>query len=474
MLTSKPEKLLIKSLRVCIKLMSLIHTLFYFIVAIGTLVAIHEFGHFWVARKVGVKVLRFSIGFGKVLWSYQKNPEATEYVVSLFPLGGYVKMVDEREGSVAEQDLPVAFNRQSVSARAAIVAAGPIFNLFLAVFLYWAVFLIGETGMRPLIGKVEQGTLAYSAGFVEGEEIVSVNGKITPTWLAAMEMLFSSAPDGEDGINVIVKDSSAFEKTHVLKIPNEATQKPELLYQRLGLKPWMPVIKPIVDRILPDSAATAAGLKAKDLIISADGIAIEDWTQWVEYVQKRPEVNIKLLVNRAGNLLTLNIKPQKVITKQKKVVGKIGAGVYVPEELIKSLQVTYSLPVTDALVAALDTTWHYSTTSLFMMGKMLIGNAPVENLSGPISIAQYAGQSAEMGLVSFLKFMAIVSVSLGVLNLLPVPVLDGGHLMFFAIEVVKGRPVSEKAQIVFQNIGIAMLMSLMILAVFLDLGRLFE
>ena len=452
--------------------MSLIHTLFYFIVAIGSLVAIHEFGHFWVARKVGVKVLRFSIGFGKVLWSYQKTPDSTEYVISVVPLGGYVKMVDEREGEVAEQDLPFAFNRQSVSARAAIVAAGPLFNLFLAIFLYWVVFLIGETGMRPLIGKVDQGTLAYTAGFTEGEEIVSVNGKVTPTWLAAMEMLFSFAQEGEEGINVVVKDTAAIEKTHLLKVPNEATQKPELLYQRLGLKPWMPLIKPIIDKILPDSAATVAGLKAKDLIVSADGIVIKDWTQWVEYVQKRPDVNIKLVVNRLGISLPLNIKPQKVITKQNKAVGKIGAGVYVPEELIKSLQVTYSLSVADAFVESLKTTWHYSTTSLFMMGKMLIGNASVENLSGPISIAQYAGQSAEMGLVHFLKFMAIVSVSLGVLNLLPIPVLDGGHLLFFAIEAIKGSPVAEKAQSVFQNIGIALLMSLMILAVFLDLGRL--
>lgn len=454
--------------------MTLIHTLFYFIVAIGTLVAVHEFGHFWVARKVGVKVLRFSIGFGKVLWSYQKTPDATEYVISAVPLGGYVKMVDEREGAVAEQDLPFAFNRQSVAARTAIVAAGPVFNLFLAVFLYWGVFLIGETGMRPLVGKVEQGTLAYSAGFVEGEEIVSVNGKITPTWLAAMEMLFSYAPDGEQGINVIVKDTATFQKTHLLTIPADAAQKPELLYERLGLKPWSPPIKPIIDKVLPNSAATNAGLKSKDLIVSADGIAIKNWTQWVDYVQKRPNLTIKLVVERGGALVSLNIKPLPVMTKKKQMVGKIGAGPYVSEELIKSLQVTYSLPVTDAFVAALETTWHYSTTSLFMMGKMLIGNAPVENLSGPISIAQYAGQSAEMGLVHFLKFMAIVSVSLGVLNLLPVPVLDGGHLMFFAIEAVKGKPVSEKAQIIFQNIGVALLMSLMILAVFLDLGRLFE
>jgi regulator of sigma E protease len=453
--------------------MAVLHTLFYFIIAIGSLVAIHEFGHFWVARKVGVKVIRFSIGFGKVLWSYQKTPDSTEYVLSAIPLGGYVKMVDEREGAVAEQDLPFAFNRQSVLARTAIVAAGPVFNLLLAIVLYWSVFMIGETGMRPIIGKVESGTLAYSAGFTEGEEIVSVNDKITPTWLAAMEMLFSSAPDGESGINVTVKNAAAFKKTHILKIPAAATQQPELLYQHLGLKPWTPLIKPVIDKVLPNSAAAAAGLHSKDLIISADGLAMKDWMQWVDYVQKRPNKPIKLIVDRNAQPLSLTIKPQPV-ESGKKTVGKIGAGVYVPEKLIESLQVTYTLPVTDAFVAAVEKTWYYAITSLSMMGKMLIGHASVDNLSGPISIAQYAGQSAEMGLVHFLKFMALVSVSLGVLNLLPVPVLDGGHLMFFAIEAIKGSPVSEKAQLVFQNIGVALLMSLMVLSVFLDVDRLFQ
>lgn len=453
--------------------MSTLHTLFYFIVSIGTLVTIHEFGHFWVARKVGVKVLRFSIGFGKALWTYQKTPDSTEYVIAAVPLGGYVKMVDEREGSVAEKDLPFAFNRQPVLARIAIVVAGPLFNLLLAVALYWSVFMIGETGMRPIIGKVEQGTLAFAAGFTEKEEIISVNNTQTPTWLAAMEMIFSSAPDAAEGLQITVKNANSVQKQHLLKIPQELTQQPELLYQRLGFKPWSPQIKPIVDKILPNSAALSSGLRSKDLIISADGIAINDWVQWVDYVQKRPNKLIKLVVERNGQPVSLGIKPQPV-ESNKKMVGKIGAGVYIPKELIASLQVTYTLSATDAFVAAVEKTWYYATTSLSMMGKMLVGNASVENLSGPISIAQYAGQSAEMGLVHFLKFMAIVSVSLGVLNLLPVPVLDGGHLLFYLIEAIKGSPVPEKAQLFFQNIGVALLMSLMMLAVFLDLGRLFQ
>jgi regulator of sigma E protease len=454
--------------------METLHTLFFFIVTIGVLVAIHEFGHFWVARKVGVKVIRFSIGFGKIIWSYQKTPDSTEYALSVIPLGGYVKMVDEREGEVKKEDLPFAFNRQSVLARTAIVAAGPIFNLLLAVILYWSVFIIGETGMKPIIGKVESGTLAYAAGFAEGEEIVTVNDKVTPTWLAAMERIFSSAHDTEQGIKVTVKNFAAFEKTHILTIPAEAAEKPELLYQRLGLKPWTPPIKPVIDKILPNSASAVAGLQNKDLIISADGIAVTDWMQWVDYVQKHPGTEIKLTVKRGESLLPLIIKPQKVITKENKIVGKIGAGVHIPEELIDSLQVHYSLPVGEAFLSAVETTYYYSTTSLAMMGKMLIGNASVDNLSGPISIAQYAGQSAEMGLVHFLKFMAIVSVSLGVLNLLPIPVLDGGHLAFYLVEAIKGSPVSDKIQIAFQQVGVALLMSLMLLAMFLDIGRLFE
>lgn len=453
-------------------IMQLLHTLFYFIVAIGTLVAIHEFGHFWVARKVGVKVLRFSIGFGKVLWSYQKTPDATEYVLSAIPFGGYVKMVDEREGTVAEQDLPFAFNRQSVLARTAIVAAGPVFNLLLAIVLYWAVFMIGETGMRPLIGKVEFGTLAYSAGFTEGEEIVSVNGKITPNWLDAIEMLLTSAIDGEgQEINVTVKDSAALQKNHLLKFPTTLIQQPELLYKRLGLKPWTP--KPVIGEVLPNGAAVSAGLHSKDLIISADSISIKDWGQWVDYVQKRPNKLIKLIVERNGQRLFLGIKPQPV-EEDKKIIGKIGAGVYIPEELRKSLQVTYTLPITDAFIAALETTYYRAATALSMMRKMFIGRASVNNLGGPISIARVAEQSAEMGLVYFLKFIAYVSLSLGVLNLLPIPVLDGGHLLFFTIEAIKGSPVSEKSQLIFQNIGIALLMSLMMLAVFLDIGRLFH
>jgi len=453
--------------------MDLIHTLFYFIVAIGVLVSIHEFGHYWVARKTGVKVLRFSVGFGKVLWSYRKRPDATEYVISLIPLGGYVKMVDEREGEVQKKDLPFAFNRQALWVRTAIVAAGPVFNLVLAIALFWSVLVIGETGIKPILGPVKQNTIAAKAGFVDGDEIIAVNNKLTPTWTEALSVIIATSLDDGQAINVKVKTFDGEEKVRVLSIAEAESQNPDTLYERLGLKPWSPKLKPFIGQVLADSAASAAGLKKGDLLVSADGQVINEWMQWVDYVKSRPDVRINLVIERDGVSMPIVITPKKVQSEQK-TEGKIGASVLVPEELIKSVSVEYSLDPFAAVPAAFKTTYYYAYTTVKMMGKMLIGKASVKNLSGPISIAEYAGQSASMGLVHFLKFMALISVSLGVLNLLPIPVLDGGHLLFFAIEAVKGSPVSEKIQLFFQQIGIALLMTLMIFTMFMDVERLFQ
>ena len=453
--------------------MNLIHTLFYFAIAIGVLVSIHEFGHFWVARKVGVKVLRFSIGFGKVLWSYQKNPNTTEYVLSAIPLGGYVKMIDEREGEVSEANLPYAFNRQSLWARVAIVAAGPLFNLVLAVALFWSVLVIGETGIKPILGLVGTTTLAATAGFAEGDQIISVNDKLTPTWAVAMSTIITAAIEGEQSIKVAVKTFDDQQSVRLLAVTASDTQNPDVLYERLGFKPWSPKLKPIIGKVLPYSSALAAGLQTGDLILSADGAIMEDWMQWVDTVKIHPNLPIKLIIERDGVQLPLIITPKEVIIEQK-AVGKIGASVQVPEALIKSISVEYSLAPIEAIPVAIEMTGSYAASTLKMMGRMFLGNASVENLSGPISIAQYAGQSASMGLVHFIKFMALVSVSLGVLNLLPVPVLDGGYLLFFALEGLRGRPISEKAQVFFQKIGMTMLLSLMTLAMFLDVQRLFH
>ena len=453
--------------------MDFLHTLFYFIIAIGILVSFHEFGHFWVARKVGVKVIRFSVGFGKVLWSYQRNPEATEYVLSAIPLGGYVKMVDEREGEVASEDLPYAFNRQPLWARTAIVAAGPAFNLILAVVLFWCVLVVGETGIKPIIGVVAQGTIAANGGFVEGDEIVFVNDKLTPTWTEAMGVIIASALNGDQEVNVTVKNLDNQQNERSLSFSETTIQSPEVLYQQLGFKPWSPKLKPIIGNVLPESAALSAGLLKGDVLISADGVLLQDWMQWVEMVKSHPAVLINVVIERDGVQLPLSITPKSVQVEQK-TEGKIGAAVLVPEDLLKSVTVEYALSPIDAIPIAFETTGYYSSATLKMMGRMLLGKASVENLSGPISIAQYAGQSATMGLVAFIKFMALVSVSLGVLNLLPVPVLDGGHLLFFALEAIKGRPLSDKIQNFFQQVGMTLLMSLMALAMFLDVQRLFH
>ncbi len=453
--------------------MEILHSLFYFVVAVGVLVAFHEFGHFWVARKAGVKVLRFSIGFGKVIASFQKTPESTEYVLSAIPLGGYVKMVDEREEEVKPEDIPFAFNRQSLLARSAIVAAGPFFNLLLAVFLFWCVLIMGETGMRPIVGTITPGTLAAEAGMQKGDEILQINQKPAPTWSEAISLMFSGALNGEREIQVLVKTVDETEQTRIFFIQDSDIQKPETLYKRLGLTPWTPELKPVIGKVLPEGAAREAGIQTGDVIISADGVKIKDWMEWVEYVQARPQTPIKLIVDREGVYLPLLVTP-KAVEQKGETIGKIGAGVKVPEQLLDSLRVTYTLSPLDAIPAALEKTWFLSYSTLKMMGKMVIGKASVENLSGPISIAQFAGQSADMGFVFFLKYLGLISVSLGVLNLLPIPVLDGGHLMFFAIEAIKGSPVSEKIQIYFQQVGVLLLISLMVLAIFLDIERLFQ
>ncbi len=453
--------------------MDLIHTLFYFVIVIGVLVSFHEFGHYWVARKVGVKVIRFSVGFGKILWSYQRNPQTTEYVISAIPLGGYVKMVDEREGDVSLEDLPYAFNRQTLWARSLIVAAGPIFNLILATLLLWIVFVIGEIGIKPIIGEVNHETIAYRAGFVEGDEIISIDDKLTPIWSEAISEIVSEALNGNKEIKVTVKQFDGIFTSKSLFLTEENTKSPQILYQELGLKPWSPRLKPIIGNVLPDSSALLAGLQKGDLIVSADGIAINDWMHWVWLVKKRPEITINLIVDRAGVLIPIKITPKKE-QMEKVVEGKIGASVYVPDDIQKAIQVKYQLSPLDAIPVAFQATADYAMSTLKMLGKMFIGKASVENLSGPISIAQYAGQSANLGVSAFFRFMALVSVSLGVLNLLPIPVLDGGHLMFFVLEGLAGKPVPQRIQMFFQQVGMSLLLLLMSLAMFMDVQRLFN
>ncbi len=449
------------------------HNLFFFIVAIGVLITFHEFGHFWVARKMGVKVLRFAVGFGTPLWRYQKSPEDTEFVICALPLGGYVKMVDEREGEVAPKDLPFAFNRQPLIKRIAIVAAGPLFNLMLAVILYWIVLVTGETGLKPVLGPVEPGTLAAQAGFQQGDEILSIEGEATPTWSLAIGRIYAEVLEKRQ-IRITVRKPEGQKETKILEIPEEIAKNPERLRQKLGFKPWEAPIPPVIDKVVPDSPADQAGLQPGDKIVAVAGKPIKDWRELVEIVRQHPGEPLEMTVERGGAHILLQITPKSTPGEDGKPVGKIGASVKVPEGLYEDLKTTYRLGPVKAFTTAMSKTFEYSWLTLKMIGKMLIGEASVKNLSGPISIAQFAGQSAALGMNYFLKFLAIVSISLGVLNLLPIPVLDGGHLLFYLIEAVKGSPVSEQTMLVAQQVGMALLLMLMALAFFLDFQRLFN
>lgn len=445
-------------------------TVLALVVALSILVAVHELGHFLVARWSGVKVLRFSIGFGRPLWQRRFGADQTEYTIAAIPLGGYVKMLDEREGEVAEAELHRAFNRQSVAKRSAIVVAGPLFNFLFAIFAYWWMFVLGVSGLKPLLGDIEPGTVAYASGLHSGQEIVAVNGEKTPTWQAVVEAVVPKLMLGEAVQLTVFEGGLTLEK----KLNTEALavgEQPEELVKKLGLKVYRPRIKPVIDKVVPGSVAEKAGLRSGDRVIEAAGRSISDWEDVVKIVSGHPGKPLLLKIVRDGNELEVELRPETIETKQGPK-GRIGASVQVDESLYQSLQARQVYAPGPALVAAWDKTWEISGLTLKMISEMLLGRASVENLSGPIGIAQYAKSSALAGFSQFLKFLGLISVSLGILNLLPIPVLDGGHLFFFGIEALRGRPVSEKTEMLGQRIGLAFILALMILALYNDLVRL--
>jgi regulator of sigma E protease len=443
-----------------------------FIVAISVLVAVHEFGHFWVARKLGIKVLRFSIGFGKPLWSRTFGTDATEFVIAALPLGGYVKMLDEREGQVAETEAARAFNRQSLATRSAVILAGPVFNFIFAVLAYWLMFMNGIPGIKPVIGNVEPLSTAAQAGFLPRDELISIDGRETPTWDAATLALLDAALSSRE-IELRVRQPDASQRSLVMDFTgvNNALDKGGLL-QNLGLSVWYPSVPAVIDKLVEGGPAELAGLQAGDRMVSADGQPIPDWNAWVEYVRARPGKLIELEVERQGLVVQLQLTPRAADVEGEQI-GQIGAYVRQPEELLAQTQTEVRYGPVEALARAASKTWEMSALTVRTLWGMVVGKASIENISGPISIAQYAGYSAQIGLTSFLKFLAIVSVSLGVLNLLPVPVLDGGHLLYNVIEWIQGRPLSESAQQFGQQLGIAVLLLLMSVAFYNDLSRLF-
>jgi regulator of sigma E protease len=444
-----------------------------FIVAISVLVAVHEFGHFWVARRLGIKVLRFSIGFGKPVWLRRFGADRTEFAVAALPLGGYVRMLDEREAPVPPQDIGRAFNRQPLATRSAVILAGPLFNFLFAIVAYWLMFVSGVPGMKPLVGEVAPHSVAAEAGFVANDELLSVGGTATPTWDAASLELLDAAL-ASDRVDIEVRQPDGVRRRLQIDFAgaDNALDKGGLL-QNLGLSIWRPTVPAVIDRLVEGGAAQQAGLEPGDLVVGVDGQSIEDWGAWVDYVRAHPRQKLDVEVERSGERHALTLTP-RAVEDHGEVIGQIGAYVRMSHGAVQdNVRTVVSYSPFEAVGKSATNTWEMTALTVRTLWGMLTGKASVENISGPISIAQYAGYSASVGWASFLKFLAIVSISLGVLNLLPIPVLDGGHLLYNLIEWLRGKPLSEAAQQAGQQLGILLLLALMSIAFYNDLTRLF-
>ncbi|MCI0749538.1 MAG: RIP metalloprotease RseP, partial [Nevskiales bacterium] len=411
----------------------------------------------------------FSIGFGRPLWRRQGR-DGVEYIVAALPLGGYVKMLDEREGPVPATEAPRAFNRQNVRTRMAIVAAGPVFNFLLAIAAYWAVYVIGVTGLRPVIAEPAAPSRAAAAGLRAGEEILRVNGKAMPTWEVLRAELMGLALDSET-LTLEIRQPDGEVRLRTLELSGLRVD-PEFLFEDLGLFPFQPDIPPILSEVLPGEAAAAAGLQAGDRLLAYNNVPLTSWQQWTAWLRAHPGAAVTLEVQRGAERLRVTVVVGREVLQDGRVRGRFGAGVNVPAELWEGLTTEYRLNGLAALPAAVAQTVQMSGLTLKMLYRMVLGDVSVRNISGPIQIAQVAGYSASAGLAAFLSFIAIVSVSLAVLNLLPVPVLDGGHLLYCIVEAVKGAPLSERVQALGQRIGLALLVTLMGLAFYNDILRL--
>lgn len=451
--------------------MSLLYTLLWFAVALGVLIIVHEYGHYLVARACGVKVLRFSVGFGKPVFSRRLGRDGTEWAVAAIPLGGYVKMADEREGNVAPEDLPRAFNRQPVWKRFAIVLAGPAANFLLAIALYAALFVSGVQELKPISGAPLPGSIAAAAGFADGDLIRTVDGQIVRSWQDVRWLLLERVLD-RDVVDLTVQTAAGDTARRVLDLTGaDVDQTAGDLLLQVGLRAHRPEIAPVIGQVMPGSVAERAGLHEGDRIVRIDGAPVNRWETLVERVRAAAGKTLRLEIVRGDERLQFTLEPDSVDEGGVRY-GRIGIGPRFDEQSLRAYFVEIRHPPLAALNQAVRKTWETSVFSLRMLGKMVVGQASWRNLSGPVTIADYAGQSAQRGVASFLTFLALISISLGVLNLLPIPLLDGGHLMYYTVEIFKGSPVSERVVELGQRVGMIVLLVFMVFAFYNDISRL--
>lgn len=442
-----------------------------FMVVLGVLILFHEFGHYLAARWAGVKVLRFSIGFGPTLYAKTLGADKTEWAIGAIPLGGYVKMLDEREEEVPHSDLPRSFNRQSVWCRMAIVAAGPLANFLLAILIYWGGFSVGVEELRPLLGEPAVSSPAAHAGVTNGERVLKINEASIESWPEMRWHLVTLAGATDTAVLEVINARHEISLRRLDLSPIRASGWEGDALERLGLRFFQPRIPPVVGRLSPDGSAAAGGMQVDDQIVRIDHVDIGAWAEVVRIVRSSPGRKLHFELLRRGSLLELELTPMAVNDNGREI-GRIGAAVKDVGNLREELLVTVRYGFIEALGKALDETWDKTVFSVSMIGKMLTGVVSWHNISGPITIADYAGQSAKSGMAQYLKFIALVSISLGVLNLMPIPILDGGHLLYYVAEAIRRKPLSERSVEIGQKIGLFLLILLMACSFYNDINRL--